>query len=104
MKIIIITQDDPFYLGKNLDYLFSKLPEYAEITACVVTAVSPFGKKESFIKKAIETSKIFGIKFFFLDRISRLENRNPSISIHSSVYRVKLLTRSRTWFLPDRNV
>lgn len=64
MKIIIITQNDPFYLGKNLDYLFSKLPEHSEISACVVTEVSPFGKKEGFIKKALETYKIFGLKFF----------------------------------------
>ncbi|MFL2805331.1 MAG: methionyl-tRNA formyltransferase [Gammaproteobacteria bacterium] len=64
MKIVLITQDDPFYLAKNIDYLIKNLPSNSAITGCVITDVSPFGKKESFVKKAFKTFNIFGIKFF----------------------------------------
>ena len=61
MKILLITQDDPFYLAKNIDYLINNLPSNSEIVGCVVTSVSPFGKKESFARKAFKTFKIFWI-------------------------------------------
>lgn len=64
MRIIIITQNDPFYLARNLDYLFLHLPDYAEIVGCVVSDVSPFGRKESFLEKALKTWRVFGTGFF----------------------------------------
>lgn len=64
MRIIIITQDEPFYLVKNLKYLMEILPKHSHIVGCVVTDVSPFGKKESFLTKAIKTYNVFGFKFF----------------------------------------
>lgn len=64
MRIILITQSDPFYLGINIDYLLNRLPNDVTVVAAVIGDVSPFGKKESFIKKAINTLKIFGIRFF----------------------------------------
>ena len=64
MRIVIITQDEPFYLAKNLSYLIKILPEHSEIVGCVVADVSPFGKKESFLKKAKKTFDVFGLFFF----------------------------------------
>jgi len=64
VNIIILTQDEPFYLAKNILYLINKLPAKHKITACVVFDVSPFGKRESFITKAEKTYKVFGLKFF----------------------------------------
>lgn len=64
MRIVIITQDDPFYLAKNLDYLFGLIDKNHKVVGCVVSAVSPFGKKETFIDKALKTAKIFGFMFF----------------------------------------
>ncbi len=64
MRIVVITQNEPFYLGKNFDYLIKILPAHSKIVGCVLTAVSPFGKKESFFRKAVKTYKIFGINFF----------------------------------------
>lgn len=64
MKIVIITQSDPFYLGKNIDYLLNNLPLDVELVGCIVSDASPFGKKESFIEKALKTFKIFGLIFF----------------------------------------
>ena len=56
MRIIIITQDEPFYLAKNLNYLINSLPDHSQIVGCVVNEASPYGKKESFIKWANENS------------------------------------------------
>jgi methionyl-tRNA formyltransferase len=64
MNIVIITQDDPFYLGRNMEYLLHKLPEYANVTAGIVTSVSPFGRRESFLAKALRTLRVFGFVFF----------------------------------------
>ena len=64
MKIILITQNEPFYLAKNLDYLFSSLPKDISIIGVCLSNPSPFGKKENFLSKTYKTLKIFGIKFF----------------------------------------
>jgi methionyl-tRNA formyltransferase len=64
MKILIITQDEPFYLSSNLHYLINNLPKIHKIVGCIVSDVSPFGRRESFLKKAIKTFNIFGTKFF----------------------------------------
>lgn len=64
MRIVIITQDDPFYLAENLDALFGNLPDGCAVVGCVVSSVSPFGKKESFAKKMQRTVEVFGLRFF----------------------------------------
>ena len=64
MKIIIITQNEPFYLSQNLKYLFGVLPKDVKVVGCAVNSVSPFGKKESFFRKSIKTLNIFGSVFF----------------------------------------
>jgi methionyl-tRNA formyltransferase len=64
MRIVIITQNEPFYLAENLSYLIEILPEHSEIIGCVVADVSPFGKKETFFKKAKKAFDIFGLSFF----------------------------------------
>ena len=63
MRLLIITQDDPFYLGRNLDYLIERFPSGCELTGCVVFEVSPFGKRESFIDKIKRTYRVFGLSF-----------------------------------------
>lgn len=64
MRLVILTQDDPFYLARNIDYLLKKLPPYAQVVATVVFDVSPFGKRESFTDKMKKTYEIFGLPFF----------------------------------------
>lgn len=85
MRIVIITQNDPFYLAKNLKYLISILPHHSEIVGCVVTKVSPFGKKESFLKKAIKTYSIFGFDFFMHYAFKFLKSKADK---NSNVFRV----------------
>lgn len=64
MRIILITQNDPFYLSKNIDTLLKQLPEEHIVVGAVVTIASPFGKKEKFLDKALKTEKVFGLRFF----------------------------------------
>lgn len=64
MRIILITQNEPFYLSENLNALIKGLPVEHNIVGAVVTDASPFGKKESFLEKALRTQKIFGSGFF----------------------------------------
>jgi methionyl-tRNA formyltransferase len=64
MKIIIISQNDPFYLSSNLNYLLDNLPETHEVVGVVLASASPFGKRETFLQKALKTKKIFGLNFF----------------------------------------
>ena len=69
MRIIIITQDEPFYLSKSLKQFIRLLPNEYKIVGCVVSSVSPFGKQQSFFQKAMQTLNVFGLNnhnFFFL--------------------------------------
>lgn len=84
MKIILITQNEPFYLAKNINYLLNKLDKRIEVNACVLFDVSPFGKKESFVKKFLKTYKIFGLKFTFYYSIKFIK----SILFDNSIERV----------------
>ena len=78
MRIILITQDDPFYLPGNLDYLLKHLPDRTEVVACVVSKVSPFGKKESFLAKARRTFDVFGAGFFLHYSFEFLASKLPA--------------------------
>lgn len=64
MIITIITQNEPFYLAKNLSYLLSNLPKDSKVVSCVITKASPFGKKKGFVEKVMDTYKVFGLQFF----------------------------------------
>ncbi len=64
MRLLILTQDDPFYLARNISYLLDHLPPYAEVVGTVVFDVSPFGRRESFSDKLKKTYRIFGPAFF----------------------------------------
>jgi methionyl-tRNA formyltransferase len=87
MNIVIITQDEPFYLVDNLEYLINNIPEHSKVVACIVNDVSPFGKKETFLEKAKKTYNIFGLNFFlhyafkFLkSKLNRSKNINTLLS------------------------
>lgn len=59
MRIIIITQNDPFYLSENLNNFLKRLSKEHIVVGAVVTGASPFGKKENFLQKALKTKKFF---------------------------------------------
>lgn len=83
MKIIIITQNEPFYLKSNLEYLIKLLPSECKIVGCIVNDVSPFGKKESFFKKAFKTYSIFGLNFFIYYSLKFIYSKVFKQSINS---------------------
>jgi len=64
VRIVVITQDEPFYLSENLEYLVSVLPKHSRIVGCVVASASPFGRKQSFFQKVRKTTATFGLNFF----------------------------------------
>ena len=64
MRIVIITQNEPFYLIDSLKYLIEILPKHSKIVGCIINDVSPFGKKETFFEKAKKTLNVFGLNFF----------------------------------------
>jgi methionyl-tRNA formyltransferase len=80
MNVVILTQDDPFFLAKNIDYLIKKLPKHSKVVATVLFDVSPFGKQPSFVDKMKDTQKIFGWRFFmyygFKFLFSKLDSAN----------------------------
>ena len=110
MNIIIITQDDPFYLGRNLDFLLQKLPAFATVRLCILTRVSPFGKSKSTMEKILDTVSIFGMRFFFRysvkyliqklnkkHRVTAVLHRHsiPVLEIDTNINNKKVLSRIR---------
>jgi methionyl-tRNA formyltransferase len=64
MRVVLITQNDVFYLPDALRYLINSTPSHSQIVGAVVLSVSPYGKRLNFAQKAMSTLKIFGIAFF----------------------------------------
>ncbi len=110
MRLILLTQDDPFYLARSLDYLIENLPPYAQVVATVVFDVSPFGRRESFTDKMKKTYQIFGLPFFVRYGVkfvrSKLDSRNnvramlakrgiPLIEIEGNINKEENLDRLR---------
>lgn len=65
MKIVLITQNEPFYLKKNLCYLIDNLNSKNQIVACVLSKSSADGIKKTAINRSLYTIKVFGLSFFF---------------------------------------
>tara|TARA_B100001093_G_scaffold420282_1_gene412156 strand:+ start:31663 stop:32424 length:762 start_codon:yes stop_codon:yes gene_type:complete len=98
MKILIITQEDPFYLSTAISKLINKLPQSIKIVGCIVNNVSPFGKKESFLTKAFKTLRIFGIIFFIRYAVIFVINKfmKNSVSNVLSDNKIKKITLSES--------
>jgi methionyl-tRNA formyltransferase len=91
MTILIITQDDPFYLAETFEYLLGKLPEDIKITGCVLAAISPFGKRESFYKKLKKTFEIYGVSFLLHYGMQFIRNKlNPSKKIAKILHKYNI--------------
>lgn len=66
MRIILFTQEDPFYLVESTEDLIQKINQQGKHTLvqAIITPPSPFGRKETSKQKAMKTYRIFGLKFF----------------------------------------
>lgn len=63
MRIVFITQDDPFYLGESFESLLSNLPAGVTPAAGCILNFTPYNKNESLLKKIGRTCKVFGVVF-----------------------------------------
>jgi methionyl-tRNA formyltransferase len=71
------------------------MPKHSKIVGCVVTNVSPFGKSESFLSKAIRTFNIFGLNFFIyysLKYILSKINHKKNIFRFLKSYNIPIIT------------
>jgi len=75
MRVVLITQDDPFVLPKHLDYLIKSFPKHSKIVACVLLEASPYAKRGSFLSKIIHIWKIFGTKFLLHYGLKYIKSR-----------------------------
>ena len=89
MRLVIITQNEPFYLSQNLNYLINNLKNNHEFVGVVISDVSPFGKKESFIKKFLK-QKNFGLNFFIYYSIKFLFSKIFTISVRTLLNRFNI--------------
>ena len=80
MNLIILTQNDAFFLHHAIDCLLRRVGSEHKFAACVLFNASPYGKRESFIAKAYKTYRIFGLYFFLryslIYLVNRLNNRD----------------------------
>ena len=94
MRLVLLTQDDPFFLAENINYLISQLPEHSEIVACVLFEVGAFGKRKSLLEQAKETQGIFGTKFFIrygFKYVFNKFNKNKKITHVLDKYNIPLV-------------
>lgn len=100
MKIVLLTQDDPFYLPESNDNFLNKLKELTEheLVSVIVSDASPFGKKESFFKKVRKTYSIFGLRFFIYYTFKYILRR---IILRKSVLKVVQKHRVPLWILTE---
>ena len=64
MKIVLVTQNEPFFLSSTIEYVIENLPAGCELGGVIVLSASPFGKKAPFLKRGLTTFRIFGARFF----------------------------------------
>ncbi len=63
MKIVLISENEPFFIAENLQYLFRKLPQNVEVAACAFIPPAPFGGTEPLYKTLYRTYQSFGLSF-----------------------------------------
>lgn len=65
MRVVFITQEDPFYLAASFRYILDHLPPEIEVVAAVVLGGSPFGARHSFLGKVWRIYDVFGLPFLW---------------------------------------
>ena len=65
MRILIITQNEPFYLKENIEYLISSLPKEIIIDSFFILKHTPLVGLRKRGSKILDIIKVFGINFFF---------------------------------------
>ncbi len=84
MRIVILTQNAPFFIAESLNFLIENLPGHSEIVGCVIMTIKPFLKKKSFLENAKDTYNNYGFKFFtYYSTIYALNKFNSKKRVNS---------------------
>lgn len=75
MKIVLLTQDEPFFLPSALKLFFQYLGDRHEVVAAVLLEASPFGNSQSLFQKAKKTFVVFGFQFFIYYSLKLLRRK-----------------------------
>lgn len=99
MNIILLTQNDPFYLSDAIQDFINKIKKNKnhKIIKAIVSDPSPFGKNSSFFKKVIRVYKIFGFNFFIYHSIKYLIN----FLFKKSVIKTLIDNGINTWYIKE---
>jgi len=81
LKVVIITQEEPFFLPESLRFLFHITNSLELHFTVIVLPPSPFGKRESMFSKVRKTIDTFGLQFFFRYAFQYLFNRKSIIDV-----------------------
>lgn len=65
MRLILLTQNDPFFLTRNLTDFLDTLDPRHSIVACVLMNPSPFGKRSTLVAKVGQALSVFGPRFLW---------------------------------------
>jgi methionyl-tRNA formyltransferase len=83
VRIVLITQDEPFFLARSLAYLLERLPVGARVVGAVLLSPSPFGKKQTLLGKLLRTYRIFGVGFtahYAMRFLATKINQSPTVA------------------------
>tara|TARA_B100001778_G_scaffold42253_1_gene30441 strand:- start:4895 stop:5659 length:765 start_codon:yes stop_codon:yes gene_type:complete len=96
MNIILITPNEPFYLSKNISFLIKNIPKEVKLKGCVLLKPTPYGKRLSFIQKALKTFKIFGLNFFIYYSIEFLKSKffKKDVKTVLEIYKIPIIELS----------
>lgn len=104
MRVIFLTQEDPFYLAETFRRILDHVPPDVEVVAAVVLGGSPFGEKLSFLAKVRRTYEVFGPRFvwYYGRRFVRAKlDRSRSVAALFRGRGVEVLTPAGSVNAPD---
>jgi methionyl-tRNA formyltransferase len=83
VNIVLITQNEPFYLSKSISHLIDNIPKGCRLTGVVLLSTSPFGKKLSTLQKVFNTINVFGLGFTFHYFIKLVKGKIDGVSVEN---------------------
>lgn len=98
MRLVLFTQNDPFFLPDSIGDLLKRLQAkpYHTVVTAIVSVGGPDGKKAGFFKRIHKTYNVFGTAFLLFYSARYLLNR---IILRKSVVRVLEKNRIPVWRL-----
>lgn len=82
MKIVVVTQNENFYLYEFFELFLATLSDSVTIDCFILEQQNPFGRRATFVKKMLITLNTFGIRFcirFFIRLLIRRLSRRTVV-------------------------